>query len=205
MGDANTENVKATNVRALLAAVRAGRLDFTYDEIGLRLIDPRGIGAASEGAAVVDDYLYDTKFWHNSLADYDVMNRNLFELDVSRERGAPRVDIRPTQDQPFARPYRGLHRYFPQIMAEGSVAAGEPAFPDPHWLLRFVFLMGTHFCAMVPFHVEQEIDGSVIDDWRRQQRPIAVYCQGLRWLNEAVAAAEGRHAPLVDQLAGNSG
>lgn len=63
---------------------------------------------------------------------------------------------------------------------------------DPYWLVRFVFIMGTHFTAMPPFHFAKEADGSKIDDAHHQKRPLALYAEGLKWLNLAADMLEGK-------------
>ena len=65
----------------------------------------------------------------------------------------------------------------------------DPTFlrDDPYWLVRFAFIMGTHFAAMPPFHLTKEQDGQVRDEYEPQKRAIAVYCEGITWLNSALA------------------
>lgn len=52
--------------------------------------------------------------------------------------------------------------------------------------------MGTHFLAMPPFHFSQESDGSLLDDYNHQKRPIALYCEGIKWLNLTLKMLNGK-------------
>jgi hypothetical protein len=67
---------------------------------------------------------------------------------------------------------------------------------DPNWLLRFTFMMGSHFAAMPPFHFKRGPDGSVPEDPQAQKRAIAVYCEGIKWLNMAYEMIKGRRQEL---------
>jgi hypothetical protein len=67
---------------------------------------------------------------------------------------------------------------------------------DPYWLIRFAFVMGTHFTAMPPFHFQAELGGTVIDSHQTQRRPVAIYCEGVKWLNWALEMLEGRRTEL---------
>ena len=62
---------------------------------------------------------------------------------------------------------------------------------DPYWLVRFVFMMGQHFTAMPPFHFQKELDGTLVDTYQTQRRPVAIYCEGVKWLNWALQMLEG--------------
>ncbi|HLZ14972.1 MAG TPA: hypothetical protein VKQ34_03185, partial [Candidatus Saccharimonadales bacterium] len=85
MGDTNTENVMITNLDALLEAMaQPGRPEFTYDDIGLKFLDPRAIGHNSQGRHTIDDRMYDNKPVHNTLGNYDVMHGEHFTVAVSR-------------------------------------------------------------------------------------------------------------------------
>lgn len=68
---------------------------------------------------------------------------------------------------------------------------------DPYWLVRFVFLMGTHFCALVPFHFDRKFDERVIDDPRPHRRPRALYCDGITWLKRTIAMLEGAESSFA--------
>jgi len=63
---------------------------------------------------------------------------------------------------------------------------------DPNWLIRFVFIMGAHFTAMPPFHFHKNEDGSMIDSYKCQRRPVAIYTEGIKWLNLALKMLEGK-------------
>ena len=68
---------------------------------------------------------------------------------------------------------------------------------DPYWIIRFVFTMGTHFTAMPPFHFASEINGSVIDSPEAQYRPLAIYCEGIKWLNWCLEMLEGTRTDFL--------
>lgn len=185
MGDTNTENVMITKPEALLAAMEADRIDFTYDDIGLRFLDPRAIGHASSGAKTVDDRMYDNKPLHNSLGNYDIIHGEHFDLALDRRGNTPRVAMRAHPGNPYEQPYKDMEQYFGYIMDGWDVNGEEFARDDPNWVLRFAFMMGTHFAAMPPFHFTKEADGSIAQDPQAQKRAIALYCEGIKWLNTA--------------------
>jgi hypothetical protein len=191
MGDMNTENVKITRPDRLLAAMHRTQLQPSFDDMGLRLLDPRAIGVESEGSTTVDDPIYDFKFWHNSLAHYDLLHGEHFAITVEQRRGVPYVNLAPARPNPYEISYAGLATWFTHVFERGlsSGLAGLSA-EDPHWVPRFALLMGTHICGMTPFHFSRGIDGGVVDDWRVQRRPVALYCEGIWWLNLAIAVAE---------------
>jgi hypothetical protein len=68
---------------------------------------------------------------------------------------------------------------------------------DPDWLVRFVFMMGTHFTAMPPFHFQAELDGTLTDTPLVQRRPVAIYCEGVKWLNWAAEMLEGTRTEFL--------
>jgi hypothetical protein len=191
MGDANTENVKITNPDVLLTAMQEDRLGFSYEDLGIRFLDPRAIGFNSVGANVVDDYMYDNKSLHNSLGNYDVIHAGHFRIRVAIEHDEPHIRLEHKEHHPFKEPYRNIDQYFPYIM--GGWGVTDPAFlcDDPYWLVRFAFIMGSHFAAMPPFHFTKERDGQVRDEYEPQKRAIAVYCEGIKWLNIALDMLTG--------------
>jgi hypothetical protein len=68
---------------------------------------------------------------------------------------------------------------------------------DPYWLIRFAFIMGTHFTAMPPFHFQTELGGTLIDNYQSQRRPVAIYCEGIKWLNWALEMLEGQRTEFL--------
>jgi hypothetical protein len=144
MGDANTENIKIGNPDVILTAMQEDSVNFTYEEIGIRFLDPRAIGFASAGANVVDDYMYDNKALHNSLGNYDVIHAEHFRIHVATAQGEPHITIVQNEQHPFRKPYRAIDQYFPSIMEGWGIS--DPAFlrDDPYWLVRFALIMGTH-------------------------------------------------------------
>lgn len=190
----------------------------TAESIGLRFLDPRAIGYRSYGGETRDDPMYDNKPWHNSIGHYDEMHNELFDLKtgVASDR-CPRIDVTFHPDNPYARAYavrdvteRGLpvHPERPQGMEDhfaGVMRAvyglDDPASrqvrEDPDWLVRFVFTMGTHFTAMPPFHFTSEVEGTLVDSPDVQRRPVAIYCEGIKWLNWALEMCEGSRTTFL--------
>ena len=186
MGDTNTENVKITKPEALITAMDEGNLDFTYDDLGIKFLDPRAIGFNSTGGEVVDDPMYDNKPVHNSLGNYDVIHGEHFTIDsMTTDEGEPHIKLPHDEEHPFKEPYRNMEQHFPYIMEGMGIDDPEFQQRDPNWLIRFAFVMGTHFAAMPPFHFKKDYDGTVPDDCQPQKRAIAVYCEGIKWLNIA--------------------
>lgn len=213
MGDTNTENVKLADTTPLQRAqdliergapqveVDAALAAITAESIGVMFLDPRAIGFRSDGATTRDDPMYDNKPWHNSIGHYDEMHYEQFDLDVTAaDDGSPVVDVRFHDGNPYQRAYRGMEQAFAPVMAAvyGADERGVPVVPDdPWWLVRFVFTMGTHFTAMPPFHFLSEVDGTLVDSPLSQRRPIAIYVEGLRWLNCAVEMLEGARTEFL--------
>ena len=195
----------AEQVDAALAAI-------TAEALGIRFLDPRAIGFRSTGRDTRDDVMYDNKPWHNSIGHYDEIHHEHFTLRVRTGPGlTPQVDVAFTEQNPYRQTYRvrdvavaggkvdhaaprGMEDYFAPVMtAVYGLDDPDSAYlrDDPHWLVRFVFVMGTHFTAMPPFHFQSELGGTLIDNHQTQRRPIAVYCEGIKWLNWALQMLEG--------------
>ncbi|ECS8719542.1 hypothetical protein DIJ97_19880 [Salmonella enterica] len=202
--------------------------NINIDNIQLKFLDPRAIGFQSEGANCRDDYMYDNKPWHNSIGHYDEIHNEMFTLTMDLDSsGVPIVNIQFTENNEYQRVYKisdcaqkninpltdstviGIERYFSQVMntVYGSVDSESVYFSDdPYWLIRFVFIMGTHFAAMPPFHFTSELDGTIKDSVHCQRRPVAIYCEGIKWLNWALEILQGKRdqflgvgAPLIEQ------
>ncbi|HEX2571834.1 MAG TPA: hypothetical protein VH877_19990 [Polyangia bacterium] len=201
VGDTNTENVKIGNLEPLLQA-HAGRSvrdrPFTWEDLELRFLDPRAIGYHEDGVDTgADDPMYDNKPWHNSLGHYDLIHGEHFELEYrdTGDAGLPSLRIHFHEDNAYADSYRGIGRYFAEVMTTAwhlDDPDSDVRRADPYWLIRFAFLMGTHFLAMPPFHLGKTEDGELIDDARYQRRPLAIYAEGIRWMNLALDMLEGR-------------
>lgn len=201
------------------AKVRDALNAITPNSVDLKFLDPRAIGFHTEGARTVDDPMYDNKPWHNSIGHYDEIHNEYFELRLDTSTGrTPKVDIAFSEGNPYQRAYQvrdavvngtpvnpaspvGMEDYFAAVMS--AVYDGDERTrakhreDDPHWISRFVFTMGTHFTAMPPFHFSSEIDGSVIDSPEKQRRPIAIYCEGIKWLNWALEMLEGTRSEFL--------
>jgi hypothetical protein len=198
--------------------IDAALADITAASLGLRFLDPRAIGFRSEGGQTRDDPMYDNKPWHNSIGHYDEIHYEQFTLRVGLDAGsAPRVDIEFTEGNPYQRAYqvrdvtarddridetapRGVEDYFRSVMTEVyglDDPDSEYLRDDPYWLIRFVFLMGTHFTAMPPFHFKSEVDGTLTDSYQTQRRPVAIYCEGIKWLNWALEMLAGTRTEFL--------
>jgi hypothetical protein len=197
-------------VDAALAAI-------TPATLGIKFLDPRAIGYRSTGRETVDDPMYDNKPWHNSIGHYDEIHFEHFQLDVRTPDTGPQVRIQFDEGNPFQRAYqvrdvvmrgldvdheqpRGMEDHFAEVMTE-ALGLDDPGSAyladDPYWLVRFVFMMGTHFTAMPPFHFQAELDGTLTDTYQVQRRPVAIYCEGIKWLNWAVEILEGKRTSFL--------
>jgi hypothetical protein len=199
--------------------IKTALANISSDSIGIRFLDPRAIGFKSEGGNTLDDAMYDNKPWHNSLGHYDEIHYEHFSLQVcSAKDKAPEVTLAFNDQNPFQKSYRvkdlaergktvnhtatpqGMEDYFGKVMTS-VFSLDDPKSPylhdDPYWLIRFVFVMGTHFAAMPPFHFQRELDGTLDDTWQTQRRPIAIYCEGVKWMNWALDMLEGRRTEFL--------
>jgi hypothetical protein len=199
VGDTNTENIKIGNVAPLLRSyeeVSFAHPPFSAEELELRFLDPRAIGFHEDGVDTgADDPMYDNKPWHNSLGNYDQIHGEHFDLDYRIHAGAPAFRIQFHEYNPYAASYRGIGRYFAESMRAAwrlDDPRSEIRESDPYWVIRFAFLMGTHFMAMPPFHFAKDEQGVLHDDPQHQRRPLAIYVEGLKWLNLAIEMLEGR-------------
>lgn len=198
MGDTNTENIKITKPYTLLNFIARGSLDFTYEDIGLKFLDPRAIGFHENGVDTgADDPMYDNKPWHNSLGQYDVIHSEYFDLVVNKNYDGMSIEVIPFENHPYTNSYDDIEIYFKDVMNKAwelDQQHSQKSQNDPHWLVRFAFVMGTHFTAMPPFHFHKNDDGSFTDDYANQRRPVAIYAEGIKWLNLALNMLEGRVA-----------
>ncbi|UQX04026.1 ACP S-malonyltransferase [Streptomyces sp. RerS4] len=195
------------------AEVDAALDAITPESLGIRFLDPRAIGFKTDGADTRDDPMYDNKPWHNSIGHYDEIHFERFRLQVRTGRGrAPQVEIEFDEGNPYQDAYRvrdvtaageaidtaavprGMEDYFAPVMT-AVYGLDDPhsryVREDPYWLIRFVFMMGSHFTAMPPFHFQAELDGTLTDTYQTQRRPVAIYCEGIKWLNWALEMLEG--------------
>ncbi len=196
-------------IDAALAAI-------TAESVGIRFLDPRAIGFKSDGGDTRDDAMYDNKPWHNSIGHYDEIHYEQFTLRVRTGKGrTPRVDVDFVAGNPYQKSYRvrdvvakgeqvepaaprGVEDHFAAVMA--AVHRDDPEsrqLKDPYWIIRFVFMMGTHFTAMPPFHFQSELDGTLTDTYQAQRRPVAIYCEGVKWLNWALEMLTGERKEFL--------
>ncbi|MCC3767041.1 ACP S-malonyltransferase [Streptomyces sp. UNOC14_S4] len=199
------------SVDAALAAI-------TPASLGIKFLDPRAIGYKTDGADTRDDAMYDNKPWHNSIGHYDEIHFEQFTMNVSVGEGrTPSVDIAFLEGNPYQQAYRvrdvvagggtvdhrapeGMEDYFAPVMT-AALGLDDPESEylrdDPYWLIRFVFMMGQHFTAMPPFHFQKELDGTLMDTYQTQRRPVAIYCEGIKWLNWALQMLEGTRTEFL--------
>jgi malonyl CoA-acyl carrier protein transacylase len=204
--------VSQREIDAALAAI-------TPESLGIKFLDPRAIGFKGDGGETCDDPMYDNKPWHNSVGHYDEIHYEQFRLQVQTgEEQIPRVDIEFNEGNPYQKAYRvrdveakggkidkdaaphGMEDYFGPVMT-AVYGLDDPESQnledDPYWLIRFVFMMGTHFTAMPPFHFQSELDGRLTDTYQTQRRPVAIYCEGIKWLNWALEMTEGKRTEFL--------
>lgn len=187
--------------------------------IQLRFLDPRAIGYQSEGAECRDDAMYDNKPWHNSIGHYDEIHNELFTLDMAVNNDKkPVINISFTKNNNYYQSYMvtdcaqkninplndesivGMEKYFSQVMNNVYDSLNPSSIylqNDPYWLVRFVFMMGTDFTAMPPFHFSSELDGTIKDSICTQRRPVAIYCEGIKWLNWALEILQGKREQFL--------
>lgn len=190
----------------------------TAETLGIKFLDPRSIGFKSDGGNTRDDAMYDNKPWHNSIGHYDEIHFEQFNLRVEAAEGAtPRVDVTFIEGNPYQWAYRvrdvvergntvdtaaprGMEDYFRPVMT-AALGLDDPESTylrdDPYWLIRFVFMMGQHFTAMPPFHFQKELDDTLTDTYQTQRRPVAIYCEGIKWLNWALQMLEGTRTEFL--------
>jgi hypothetical protein len=99
-------------------------------------------------------------------------------------------------------PYDKIEKYFAYVMEGWGVSSEEFAERDPNWVLRFAFMMGSHFAAMPPFHFRKDAEGLTPEDIQMQKRAIAIYCKGIMWLNKAQDMIEEQEQRLYGFSAG---
>jgi hypothetical protein len=198
VGDTNTENIKIGNIQPLLMRHENPSFTtplFTAEELQIRFLDPRAIGFHEDGKDTgADDPMYDNKPWHNCLGNYDKIHGEHFNLAYKVREGISHLAVAFHEDNPYAVSYDGIEKYFAEAMTTAwklDDPTSDVCQNDPYWLIRFVFLMGTHFMAMPPFHFSKEQDGSLIDDTQHQSRPLAIYAEGIKWLNLTLDMLEG--------------
>jgi hypothetical protein len=172
MGDCNTQNIILTQVPH-----RAGRRSH------IRFIDPRGIGPTSEAGVVVDDPLYDWKYWHNSVGHYDLIYSGQFRLSViTAADKVPHVTIASAVNNAYGHAYNGIEASFEEVVSAtaGSGQTLENRYGHT-WRLRFLFLMGSHFSAMLPWHLRRNTTHDSVG-----ATTLAMYCESVRWLNASL-------------------
>lgn len=204
VGDTNTENIKIENIKPLLNIDESLPFcfkQFDADDIGIRFLDPRAIGFHVDGVDTgVDDYMYDNKPWHNSIGNYDHIHGEHFDIGFEIGNINPKLNIMIHKDSPYYYSYSGIDRYFSYVMNsvyEYFDSEGKSHNEDPNWLVRFAFVMGTHFMAMPPFHFVKTGSGEFKDDAQSQKRALAVFAEGIRWLNCAVDILEGKRKTFL--------
>lgn len=198
VGDTNTENIKIGNILPLLQCgddFSFQDIPFTAQELQIGFLDPRAIGFHEHGLDTgADDPMYDNKPWHNSLGNYDKIHGEHFDLDYATKNGVPDISLAFHEQNPYEASYQDIEKHFSAIM-KISWKLDSPDcdyLNDRYWLIRFVFMMGTHFLAMPPFHFSKDVDGLLVDDAAHQKRPLAIYVEGIKWLNLALDMLEGK-------------
>jgi hypothetical protein len=186
VGDLNTQNV----ILSPHSGPRPGG--------GIRFIDPRGIGPERRDGLVVDDPLYDWKYWHNSVGHYDSIYGGFYSLaSASAGRQPLEIVLASTDGNPLTAAYSHLPARFLEVVGQPGHLDGDliRLYGDS-WELRFLFLMGSHFAAMLPFHLDPNSSD--------EDAPIvAMYCESVRWLNACLnnwVGAESFEQSLTDSF-----
>lgn len=196
MGDTNTENIKITHPDVLLKYIKDKDFTFSAEDIGIKFLDPRAIGFHEDGVdSGADDPMYDNKPWHNSLGQYDVIHSELFDLKINENHDGMSIEVIPHFNNSYSSSYEGIEHHFKSVMCDAwdlDNPESEINKNDPNWLIRFIFIMGAHFTAMPPFHFHKSEDGTMIDSYQHQRRPVAIYAEGIKWLNLALNMLEGK-------------
>lgn len=198
VGDTNTENIKIGNIQPLLALgpnPDFHRIGIDPRDLDIRFLDPRAIGFHEGGLDTgSDDPMYDNKPWHNSIGNYDAIHGEHFDLEMGWFKDSPDLQIHFHESHPYAQSYRGIERYFFETMTRAwglNNLSGMFWRNDPYWTIRFAFLMGTHFMAMPPFHFNKDDQDRLIDTPQAQRRTLAIYAEGIKWLNMALGMLRG--------------
>lgn len=184
VGDSNTQNILICGDPRHLRDV-AGP-----DSVPLRFIDPRGIGPARNQGVVVDDPVYDWKYWHNTVGHYDAMFSGNFWMSVETASSSLHFQLGHRRPPAVEMSSRRLAAAFRSVVAHAAPPG--VALSDrygEHWELRFLFLMGSHFAAMTPFHLNRSHQLSPIGDhnsWMSSSATLAMYCESARWLNACI-------------------
>lgn len=207
VGDTNTENIKIGNIEPLLREYSHFSITdppFTAEDLEIRFLDPRAIGFHEDGVdTCADDPMYDNKPWHNSLGNYDKIHGEHFDLGYKFRDNIPHIFVAFHEDNPYEYSYSGIEQHFKEVMTAAwrlDCHDSDVNQNDINWLIRFVFLTGTHFMAMPPFHFSKREDGILIDDAHNQSRPLAIYAEGIQWLNLALNLLQGK----IDEFYGFS-
>jgi hypothetical protein len=133
-----------------------------------KLIDPRGF---KEGS----DYTYDLgKIWHSFHGLYDFIHEKRekwYYLDESKlnfKGNNVEAELAIKKGIELEQ-YNYLYRSFPNILKKYAIVT-----EDENWEMRTLFAEASHFCSMIPFHLQSE------------NRAIALYLMGVKLLNEFV-------------------
>ena len=118
-----------------------------------------------------------------------------FELKINKNHDGMSIEVIPHNNHSYSSSYDGIENYFKSVMYKAwdlDNPESEMNKKDPYWIIRFAFIMGAHFTAMPPFHFHKNEDGTMIDSYKYQRRPVAIYAEGIKWLNLALKMLEGR-------------
>lgn len=147
--------------------------DFHFDNIivnsdssGFILLDPRGELRSY-------DWTYDYgKLWSSFNGRYDLIHENLFDIETDLNNEIPKFVFNFKEHKSIL-DYDDIKRKIAGIVEPFIHEYGD--FRD--WLLRVKFVEAFHFCALAPFHLEN--DG-------KEKRAMAKYITGAKLLHASI-------------------
>lgn len=147
--------------------------DFHFDNIivnpdngGFILLDPRGESRSY-------DWTYDYgKLWSSFNGRYDLIHEKLFDLETDLKKEIPEF-IFNFKEHSSVSDYDEIRAKILGLIDPFIYEYGD--YRD--WLLRVKFVEAFHFCALAPFHLEN--DGE-------EKRALAKYITGARLLHESL-------------------
>ena len=147
--------------------------DFHFDNILVNpdngefiLLDPRGESSSY-------DWTYDYgKLWSSFNGRYDLIHEKLFDLETNLKKEIPEF-IFNFKEHSSVSDYDEIKEKISDLIEPFIYEYGD--FRD--WLLRVKFVEAFHFCALAPFHLEN--DG-------KEKRALAKYITGAKLLRESL-------------------
>lgn len=131
------------------------------------LLDPRG---EMRGY----DWTYDIgKLWTCVEGRYDLLHEGKMSIEAKTGSGSPRIEIGFQGYEAIVARYKLLEAALKPVIKECVREYGD----DQLWETRIRFVEALHFCALAPFHLENN---------DTEDRALARYVSGVRLLNHVV-------------------